>query len=101
MRSFEVHDHRYSPLWPMENRPGWGKRDSPCGLEPTGMTCRTLPVRVLIAETEALNRLETQSCFPLGDTCIMSGLPPSCQVAVTSRVAKLIREIVPARRLAT
>ena len=65
------------------------------------MTCRTLPVWVLIAEIDALNRFETQSCFPLGDTCIMSGLPPTCQVAETLRVANLITEIVPARRLLT
>src|SRR5260370_42581734 len=54
-------DHRYTPLWPRERRPGWGNRESPCGLEPTGMTCRILPLRVLITETEALNRLETPS----------------------------------------
>src|SRR5262249_28082195 len=94
-------DHRYTPLWPSEYRPGWGNRARPCGLAPTWMMCRTLPVRVLITETEALNLFETQSWFPSAETCSMSGLPPTCQVAVTLRVAKLITEIVPARRLDT
>src|SRR5215470_11071418 len=88
-------DHRYTPLCPREYRPGCGNNASPCGLEPTSMTCRTRPVRVLITDTEPLNLLDTQSCFPSADTCSISGLLPTCQVAATLRVAKLITEIVP------
>lgn len=49
-----VTGQRMIPVWPSENRPGWGQTQSPWGPRPTGIRARSLPVRVLIAYTSAL-----------------------------------------------
>src|SRR5436190_17575508 len=58
-----------------------------------------LPVTVEITDTVSPNRLDAHSWVPSGETWSMSGLPPTCHVATTLRVAKLITEMVPAIRL--
>lgn len=37
---------RYTPVWPSEYRPGWGKTHTPWGPKPTGTRRINLPVRV-------------------------------------------------------
>src|SRR5205807_6004743 len=93
--------YRYTPLWPMEKRPGWGKYVNPWASRPVLIVLMTWPVSVSTTETEAWKRLLTHSCFPSGETWIMSGLPPTRHVARTCLVAKSITEIVPAIRLLT
>ena len=41
--------HRVIPVWPREQRPGWGHTHSPCGCSPTGIVASRRPVTVDIA----------------------------------------------------
>ena len=41
--------HRRTPVWPSENRPGWGQTQRPCGPAPTATRANSRPVRVEIA----------------------------------------------------
>lgn len=49
-----------------------------------------------MTDTDPWNRLETQSSRPSGESCIMSGLPPTAQVVSTWFVSRSMTEMLPA-----
>src|SRR5262249_11070423 len=95
--------HRNTPVWPSENRPGWGYTHSPCGPCPTGMRARSCPVDVSIAYTSLFDRPLNHSVVPSADTPPMSGLPPPgiVHLARTARVVRSTTDTVPSSRFDT
>src|SRR5205085_1867934 len=87
--------------WPVLKRAGCGNMQRPCGPAPTAIVLSTCPVLASTTVTVPSKRFDVQSVLPSGASWIMSGLPPTGQVAVTLRPATSTREIVPARRLVT